>query len=288
MNFYKKKLFILADPYTIFVPKLDDRFTVNKDHAQEYIFEHLVPGIAFKSFQENEFYGNLNKNKISFAKIINNSNSGDINWYVNRIKILKLEVLSTSKSIVFIDGYLGDNTKSFLIKKVIQRADGYPQVQHKEPPQNLNGPRMLHNIEKDGLERRENKIKYLINFLSTMKLGTKVFQHFLNKSSLAIDFNGEFLFYILIELIDYLKTLITDNYQYTILIPIDNAFQRWHPIDWGFYPFSVTEFTENVLQNHFIQLKVPFRMDDFKNLNQDKEYTTLGGETVVFRKHRNL
>lgn len=132
----------------------------------------------------------MNKNKISFAKVINNSNSGDINWFINRIKILKLEVLSSSRSIVFIDGYLGDNTKSFLIKKPIYRADGYPQVQqHKDAAHHANGPRMLHNKEKEE-SKRDNKIKYLINFLSTMKLGTKVFQHFLNKSSLAIDFNG--------------------------------------------------------------------------------------------------
>lgn len=73
---------------------------------------------------------------------------------------------------------------------------------------------------------------------------------------------------------------------YTVLIPSDNAFQRWHPIDWGFYPFSVQEFTENVLRNHFVQVKSPIRMDDLRRLDVEQTYKTLGGETVSFRSFR--
>lgn len=74
---------------------------------------------------------------------------------------------------------------------------------------------------------------------------------------------------------------------YTILIPSDNAFQRWHPIDWGFYPFSVQEFTEKVLRNHFLQLKTPLRMEDVMNMDRGHKYKTLGGEVVVFKNNRN-
>lgn len=70
------------------------------------------------------------------------------------------------------------------------------------------------------------------------------------------------------------------------MIPSDNAFQRWHPIDWGFYPFSVQEFTENILRNHFIQNKKPIRMDDLKTMSREQSYQTLGGENVVFRNNR--
>lgn len=73
---------------------------------------------------------------------------------------------------------------------------------------------------------------------------------------------------------------------YTILIPSDNAFQRWHPIDWGFYPFSVTEFTENVLRNHVLQLKTPIRMEDVKLMDRGQKYKTLGGEVVIFKNSR--
>lgn len=75
------------------------------------------------------------------------------------------------------------------------------------------------------------------------------------------------------------------TYSYIILIPNDNAFQRWHPIDWGFYPFSVPEFTENILRNHVIQQKQPFNL---KNIEKEQKLKTLGGEYVVFRNDRKL
>lgn len=75
---------------------------------------------------------------------------------------------------------------------------------------------------------------------------------------------------------------------YTILIPVDSAFQRWHPIDWGFYPFSVSEFTENILRNHFLQLKAPIRMQDIKKATEISKVKTMGGETVTFRNSRKF
>lgn len=75
---------------------------------------------------------------------------------------------------------------------------------------------------------------------------------------------------------------------YTILIPLDSAFQRWHPIDWGFYPFSVSEFTESVLKNHFLQLKAPIRMQDIKRATEISKIKTMGGETVTFRSARKF
>lgn len=76
-----------------------------------------------------------------------------------------------------------------------------------------------------------------------------------------------------------------DDGSFTILIPTDNAFQRWHPIDWGFYPFSVQEFTESVLRNHFLPMQKPLRMADVKNMDQ-MAVRTMGGESVVFRGQR--
>lgn len=73
------------------------------------------------------------------------------------------------------------------------------------------------------------------------------------------------------------------TYNYIILIPSDNAFQRWHPIDWGFYPFSVPEFTENIMRNHVIQQKQPFNL---KAIEKEQKLKTLGGDYVVFRNER--
>lgn len=66
-----------------------------------------------------------------------------------------------------------------------------------------------------------------------------------------------------------------------MFIPTDHAFQRWHPIDWGFYPFSVPEFTESVIINHFVRGKL--KQDGIKNGQVMK---TLGGREIVFKKNR--
>lgn len=66
-----------------------------------------------------------------------------------------------------------------------------------------------------------------------------------------------------------------------MFVPTDHAFQRWHPIDWGFYPFSVPEFTESIIINHFVKGRL--KQDDIKNGLVAK---TLGGREVIFRKTR--
>lgn len=66
-----------------------------------------------------------------------------------------------------------------------------------------------------------------------------------------------------------------------MFVPTDHAFQRWHPIDWGFYPFSVPEFTESVIINHFIKGKL--KQD---NMESGRVAKTLGGREVVFKQAR--
>lgn len=90
------------------------------------------------------------------------------------------------------------------------------------------------------------------------------------------------IFSIFIYLFKYLDG------SYTILIPSDNAFQRWHPIDWGFYPFSVPEFTESILRNHFLPMQRPLKLDEIKEINGERKFKTLGGETVTFKGKCNL
>nr|CAD7571943.1 unnamed protein product [Timema californicum] len=70
--------------------------------------------------------------------------------------------------------------------------------------------------------------------------------------------------------------------EYTVFVPTDHAFQRWHPIDWGFYPFSVPEFTDNIIVNHFVK----------GNLHQDsikdgQTAMTLGGQEITFARKPN-
>lgn len=101
--------------------------------------------------------------------------------------------------------------------------------------------------------------------LSFLKSGTRVFQHLMSRSNVS-------------------RLLGKDpSAQYTLLIPTDLAFQRWHPIDWGFYPFSVAEFSESVVVNHF--LKGDLRVDDLKD---GQVASSLEGREVVFARKPNL
>jgi transforming growth factor-beta-induced protein len=71
--------------------------------------------------------------------------------------------------------------------------------------------------------------------------------------------------------------------EYTVFVPTDHAFQRWHPIDWGFYPFSVPEFTESIIINHFVKGRL--KQDTIKD---GQLVRTLGGREIVFKKTPNL
>ncbi|XP_024084217.1 periostin [Cimex lectularius] len=95
--------------------------------------------------------------------------------------------------------------------------------------------------------------------LSFLQGGVRVFQHLLARSNVT--------------------KLLEKDESYTVLVPTDRAFQRWHPIDWGFYPFSVPEFTERVLSNHFIKGNI--KQETLPNKYKVK---TLGGEEIEFVK----
>lgn len=65
--------------------------------------------------------------------------------------------------------------------------------------------------------------------------------------------------------------------KFIVFIPSDSAFQRWHPVDWGFFPFSVPEFTESILKNHIVSQKKVFDVNTKK-----QKFETLGGEFINY------
>eukprot|EP00088_Acartia_fossae_P065663 TRINITY_DN8100_c0_g1_i12.p1 TRINITY_DN8100_c0_g1~~TRINITY_DN8100_c0_g1_i12.p1 ORF type:complete len:906 (-),score=174.16 TRINITY_DN8100_c0_g1_i12:91-2808(-) len=71
-----------------------------------------------------------------------------------------------------------------------------------------------------------------------------------------------------------LATRIPANASFTILAPEDSAFRSWTPIDWGFNPFKVDQFQEEIVVNHVILNTVDLYTP------QEKELKTLGGKTV--------
>ena len=50
-----------------------------------------------------------------------------------------------------------------------------------------------------------------------------------------------------------LDHLLSPKQTYTVLAPVDQAFQSWQPIDWGFNPFAVPSFVNVTLANHVIE-----------------------------------
>ncbi|KAH8249000.1 hypothetical protein KR032_005011 [Drosophila birchii] len=244
-------------PYTLIVPKIDVR-SIEKPRLKEFMLEHLVPGKIFDSYsavsgkeEPEEFFGNGNGHKIVFRKLEKSHNNV---WLLNGQQILHKLRINENLMAIAIDGYLGDR-KSPYSKRNIQETNN-----RNNDPQPLEQPNITNAHAKVEPIIKESKASPLMSFLANMKTGTKVFQHFLSKSNL---------------------TRIMDDNAYTVLIPSDNAFQRWHPIDWGFYPFSVPEFTESVLRNHFLPMQRPLRLSDVRNVDELVVHT-MGGEDVVF------
>ena len=57
-------------------------------------------------------------------------------------------------------------------------------------------------------------------------------------------------------------SLLSSNTSYTVLAPLDSAFRAWAPIDWGFDPFRVEDFSLKVLKKHFIPEVIDVFMED--------------------------
>ncbi|CAH0557354.1 unnamed protein product [Brassicogethes aeneus] len=106
-------------------------------------------------------------------------------------------------------------------------------------------------------------VENIMEVLSFLKSGVRVFQHFLSRSNVS--------------------KLLEEGEEYTVFVPTDHAFQRWHPIDWGFYPFSVPEFTESIITNHFVKGRL--KQDIIKDGQTVK---TIGGREILFKKTPNL
>ena len=78
-----------------------------------------------------------------------------------------------------------------------------------------------------------------------------------------------------------LARLLSTKRSYTLLAPVDEAFQRWQPIDWGFNPFLVEAFLEELMANLVIEGAVSLEESDSDG--KLRSFTTLGGGEVRLR-----
>lgn len=95
--------------FTVVIPTVDIS-TINKDRLKEFIFEHLIPGEAFTTFNEEDLYGNSNNHVIKFTHL---SKYNESIWTLNDFKILRTAVLNKQCSVIYIDGVLGDKRTLF-------------------------------------------------------------------------------------------------------------------------------------------------------------------------------
>lgn len=95
--------------FTVVIPTVDIS-TINKDRLKEFIFEHLIPGEAFTTFNEEDLYGNSNNHVIKFTHL---SKYNESIWTLNDFKILRTAVLNKQCSAIYIDGVLGDKRTLF-------------------------------------------------------------------------------------------------------------------------------------------------------------------------------
>lgn len=249
-------------PFTLIIPDRLDRVALegSEPRAREFLLEHVIPGVALTELKDGTVYGNLNQRAVGVNLTCVNMLIGYALQYGGghqEANVVARQNVSDAVTVVFIEGNLTDNSKAIntnkLNKRNIQENNRYNEPQRLE----------MKNATKELAAVKENRIgQHLMNFLASMKSGTKVFQHFLSSSNLS---------------------QLLDDSSYMVLIPSDTAFQRWHPIDWGFYPFSVQEFTESVLRNHFVRVRQPLRMADLRTMPGEQKFKTLGGEFVVLK-----
>ncbi|XP_055596008.1 uncharacterized protein LOC129746396 [Uranotaenia lowii] len=247
-------------PFTLIVPDRIDRASFEESgapRAREFLLEHVIPG-ALMELKDHNLYGNMNKHPVGVNLTCINMLMGFVLRSISNqeIKYAARHNVSDTLTLIFIEGNLTENrliSSNKLNKRNIQETNRYNEPQRLE----------MKNATKEQAASKENRIgQHLMNFLASMKSGTKVFQHFLSASNLS---------------------QLMDDSSYMVMIPSDTAFQRWHPIDWGFYPFSVQEFTESVLRNHFVRVKQPLRMADLRTMSGEQRFKTLGGEYVVLK-----
>ena len=75
-----------------------------------------------------------------------------------------------------------------------------------------------------------------------------------------------------------LQSKLSSKQTFTLLAPLDEAFQGWHPIDWGFNPFAVDPFLSDLMENLVISGTVD--IDEKEDILEEAVFKTLGGEEV--------
>ncbi|CAH1183688.1 unnamed protein product [Phaedon cochleariae] len=239
-------------PFTILAPQnIATKHAENLLHQPELIkkllFDHVVLGslIDLTNITTDISFTTLGGRTVKVRPT--KEDSGKL--WANEANIIQRKVNVPKGILVVVDNFL------FPPEHIIRRNETQAKLMEVG----------LFPAAKEGSKNHSNTtfMENILEVLSFLKSGVRVFQHFLTRSNVS-------------------KLLLEDQ-EYTVFVPTDHAFQRWHPIDWGFYPFSVPEFTESVIVNHFVRGRL--KQDTIKDGDVVR---TLGGKEIVFAKTPSL
>ncbi|GLH16155.1 Transforming growth factor-beta-induced protein ig-h3-like Protein [Gryllus bimaculatus] len=187
--------------------------------------------------------------------------------FANEARVLQTRVEVPNGVLVVLDGYLfPEDLRESSAPAPASAAPGAADAAPDAAPSDTAAaiattaaPQALVKINKPSSAGHDNStfLENVNEILSFLKSGVRVFRDFLSRSNVS--------------------HLLQNGEEYTVLVPTDHAFQRWHPIDWGFYPFSVPEFTEMIMTNHFIHGNLKQ-----ENIRDGQKALTVGGKEITF------
>ncbi|XP_056631324.1 transforming growth factor-beta-induced protein ig-h3 [Diorhabda sublineata] len=249
---------ISDEPFTIFAPqnsatKRAEKLLQQPELIKKLLLDHVVLGslIDLTNITSDTTLTTLSGKSVT-VRIFK-----EHDLKANDANVVERRVVVPNGLLVILDGYLfaeEQETKQ-------NNASALPTAQEKL----MDVSATFSSTSNENSKNQSNAtfVENIMEVLSFLKSGVRVFQHFLSRSNVS--------------------NLLQQEEEYTVFIPTDHAFQRWHPIDWGFYPFSVPEFTESVIVNHFVKGRLK------QDLIKDGEIVkTIGGKEIVFRKTPNL
>eukprot|EP00094_Tigriopus_californicus_P001544 TCALIF_01493-PA protein Name:"Protein of unknown function" AED:0.04 eAED:0.04 QI:513/0.8/1/1/0.8/0.66/6/259/724 len=115
----------------------------------------------------------------------------------------------------------------------------------------------LRTVNEDNESKLPAFLQDIVDVLSVLRFGSNDFLEYIQNDAISQD--------------------ISDDTNYTAIIPFDEAFRAWTPIDWGFNPFRVDNFIHDTLLNHFIVGSV-----DQNTVENGAQFKTVGGKDITF------
>ncbi|XP_060517009.1 transforming growth factor-beta-induced protein ig-h3 [Cylas formicarius] len=250
-------------PFTIFAPQnsptvQEKQLLRQPELVKRLLLDHVVPDTRFDiaNVTANSSITTLSGKTVQIWL----DKNGKLK--ANNASIVENKIEVPNGNLVIIDSYLFPITNRLDYNESAISAAG-AETNMRSADDAVTFPIAMEITKRDKHEPNTKFVENVLEVLSFLKSRVRVFQHFLSRSNVSQSLN--------------------EGEEYTVFVPTDHAFQRWHPIDWGFYPFSVPEFTESIIINHFIKGRLK------QNSIQDGQAVrTLGGREIVFKKIPNL